>query len=580
MTARSWFTAAGTAIALLASLAPAPAAEKVALLVGVGTYDHAQLDDLKYAERDAEETAKLLRGSGFTRVVVLSGQAEPYRPTRDNVRRELEELLRRRTKRDTILVALSGHGLQRDGDADSYFCPADANPTKPETMLSLPALSRELEASGVGVKLLLVDACRNDPGTKGARAAHGVDGTNLGSLARGTGVLFSCSPGQRSFENDAWRHGAFFYTVLEGLRPNAAGHFPADGDDDGEVDFDELSRYVRKSVPGRVANVVPGAEQTPNAISDLTGLVTLVRAPSGRRPVAKVVEPPRPSGPPEDLAAKTVGMKMRLVSAGSFLMGSPDSDGLAAADEKPRHEVRLTRSFYLGVCEVTVGQFAAFVRDTGHRTTAEADPRGGYGFDGRLKRFVQSASYTWRSPSFSQESDHPVVNVSWDDAVAFCGWLAKREGKPYRLPTEAEWEHACRAGQRSRYATGEDDDGLEGYANVGEQSLRAVYSTATEAAYWNDGYAFTAPTGSSRPNAWGLYDLHGNVREWCADGGRVYGRGRITDPVGPNKTAERAARGGSWRNQPRLCRSAARVSLDRASCLPNVGFRVALSEGD
>src|SRR5262249_24196357 len=143
-----------------------------------------------------------------------------------------------------------------------------------------------------------------------------------------------------------------------------------------------------------------------------------------------------------------VDMILVLVSEGEFLMGSPDADPAAKAIEKPRHRVRISRPFYLGAHEVTVGQFRAFVAATGYRTEAESSGEGGSIYDRVHKRFEQISDCNWRNPGLplAQGDDEPVVQVSWNDAMAFCRWLSERDHRSYRLPTEAEWEYACRAG--------------------------------------------------------------------------------------------------------------------------------------
>ena len=169
---------------------------------------------------------------------------------------------------------------------------------------------------------------------------------------------------------------------------------------------------------------------------------------------------PPPPPPDSKILARSIGMKFTLIPAGEFMMGSDDSDPGASDDEKPRHRVQITRPFYLGTTPVTVGQFRRFVEATGYRTEAERDGQGGYGWDEQAASFKKDPKYTWRSPGFAQGDDHPVVNVSWNDAVAFCDWLGRSEGQVYRLPTEAEWEYSCRAGTSSRYWFGDDPEGL------------------------------------------------------------------------------------------------------------------------
>jgi len=258
-----------------------PAGRKLAFLVGVKKYDHSQLKDLQFPEHDVEEFAEVLRKSGFTVIVLTTtgGAKDPARmPNIDNIHSQLKTLLKKSTKRDLILVGLAGHGIQPLGSDSAYFCPRDANPTitagkgndpsfaaEPDTLLSIDALLITLDNSGVGQKLLLMDACRNDPGVRGRR---GIDKVKVSALPFETGVLLSCSPGQFSFEHKAWGtgHGAFFYQVIEGFKGQAHD------DDEGGVTWDSLVRHVRKKVPQAVAKEYgsSGGEQRPNLIANLS----------------------------------------------------------------------------------------------------------------------------------------------------------------------------------------------------------------------------------------------------------------------------------------------------------------------
>ena len=155
-------------------------------------------------------------------------------------------------------------------------------------------------------------------------------------------------------------------------------------------------------------------------------------------------------------------MKLVLIPAGEFLMGSPDSDKDAEDDEKPQHRVRITRPFYLGAHEVTRGQFRRFVDETGYRTEAEKNDAGGLGYDAQSKKLKQDRKFNWLNPGFEQTDEHPVVNVSWNDSVAFAEWLSRKEGRTYRLPTEAEWEYACRAGTKTQLSVRRRSGGAGG----------------------------------------------------------------------------------------------------------------------
>jgi formylglycine-generating enzyme required for sulfatase activity len=271
-------------------------------------------------------------------------------------------------------------------------------------------------------------------------------------------------------------------------------------------------------------------------------------------------------------------MNFTLIKAGEFLMGSPEDDKDAQDNEKPQHRVRITRPFYLGVYEVTRGQFRRFVDEAGYQTEAEKDGKGGWGWNEDAKNFEQNPRYTWREAGFEQTDEHPVVNVSWNDAVAFAEWLSRKEGKTYRLPTEAEWEYACRAGTTTRYFCGDDAEGLAEVGNVADGTAKAKYPDWTRAIAAQDGFVYTSPVGRYRPNAWGLYDLHGNVWEWCRDwyDKDFYKSSRVADPAGPLRAARRVIRGGCWSHDPRVCRSAFRnwVASDYRNC--DLGFRLAL----
>jgi formylglycine-generating enzyme len=294
--------------------------------------------------------------------------------------------------------------------------------------------------------------------------------------------------------------------------------------------------------------------------------------------------------PPADLAprpvitANTLGMKFALVQAGEFLMGSPGTDPDAAKSEMPQHKVRISRHYFLGVHPVTVGQFKAFVAATGYQTEAETSGQGGYRFDAGSRAIEQQPAATWKNAGFEQTDEHPVVNVSWHDAVTFCNWLGKQEKQRYRLPTEAEWEYACRAGTTTRFNTGDAAASLKGRANIADQAFKDRFGADSHwpSEDWDDGFAFTSPVGKFKPNAWGLCDMPGNVWNWCADwyGDTYYAHSAAADPQGPERGEQRVIRGGCWGRDARYARSACRIT-----CIPvprscKVGFRILLETAE
>jgi formylglycine-generating enzyme len=281
----------------------------------------------------------------------------------------------------------------------------------------------------------------------------------------------------------------------------------------------------------------------------------------------------------------SLGMKLVLIRKGEFQMGSEE-----LPSELPIHKVRITKEFYLASHPVTVGQFKAFVKDSGYKTDAEKDGKGAVGFDVDTRWFATKPEYTWRKPGFEQAEDHPVVCVNWHAADAFCKWLSKKEGKTYRLPTEAEFEYAARAGTTTRFSSGEEDASLKGFANLADEALLTKMdkkialqgapkgNQSAGIAKWNDGYPFTSPVGKFKPNRWGLHDMHGNVWTWCNDWAinRYPADGAAQDdPKGPANGTNRVIRGGTWYIGPLRCRSANRVQRGPGESLCYVGFRVA-----
>jgi formylglycine-generating enzyme required for sulfatase activity len=251
----------------------------------------------------------------------------------------------------------------------------------------------------------------------------------------------------------------------------------------------------------------------------------------------------------------SIGMKMALIPPGEFMMGSPADEKDRLPVEGPQHRVRITRPFYLAIHDVTVRQFGMFVADARYKTEAERDGQGGYGYDGGQWR--QKSEFNWRNTGFTQTGEHPVVNVSWNDAAAFCKWLSQKEGKTFCLPTEAQWEYACRAGTTTKYSFGDDESELKEYAW-----------------YASNGGGRTHAVGARKSNAWGLYDMHGNVWQWCDDWFGSYVASAVVDPTGPASGSDRVARGGCWRYVAGGCRSAGRAYSAPGDRFSDLGFRV------
>ena len=276
--------------------------------------------------------------------------------------------------------------------------------------------------------------------------------------------------------------------------------------------FDEQPAALRHQPSVHEVEKPSQGDVLPNI--DLTGVIanpnTAAATPKGMRSYTEIVAP-------------NVRMEMHAIPGGEFLMGSPDKRGYA--DEYPQHRVTLS-PFYIGKYPVTQAQWRAVMRT---------------------------------SPSHFTGPNHPVDSITWDEAVEFCRRLSYATSRVYRLPSEAEWEFACRAGMPTQYNYGDEEEFLVQYAWCLTNSVN-----------------HTHPVGEKKPNGWGLYDMHGNVWEWCYDwyAADYYPQSPSVNPLGPAKGSSRVLRGGSWYSLPNYCRSAGRSNHQPDLRDPLVGFRV------
>ncbi len=261
--------------------------------------------------------------------------------------------------------------------------------------------------------------------------------------------------------------------------------------------------------------------------------------------------------------------EMVVIPAGSFEMGSPASEAGRMDSEGPQHRVVIS-AFVLAKTEITRGQFEVFAKDTGYSA-------GGECIVFENGKWEKKRGKNWRDPGYTQLDNHPAVCVNWDDAKAYVSWLALKTGKPYRLPSEAEWEYAARAGATAARYWGESPDQVCGHANVADQTIKSQVPGASHSC--TDGHAYTAPVASYKANVFGLHDMIGNAWEWTDDcwnktysaapsDGRAWTSGDCM---------RRMRRGGSWLMSPQLTRSAFRLSNLTSGRTFDSGFRPARS---
>ena len=491
--------------------------------------------DFGLAKRDAGEVTMTVEGA------ILGTPA--------NIRRELKLLLSELRDDDTLLVAFSGHGVQFKGDDSVYYCPMDARLSDRKSLVSLSEVYAQLDSSCKAKdKILLVDACRNDPRSALSKAATEIELEPVGrpqnvKLPGSLTALFSCSAGQQSYEHPELEHGVFFNFVIQGLRG------AADVDEDAAVTLSELESYATRNTQSFVRTEL-GRQQIPERRGVSRGVVSLGRvssASSGPKGTPALATAPLSSvkakQSQQDWAkhlglsveyGNSAGMKFVLIPPGEFLMGAPDSDALSPAEEaafKPQHPVRISKPFYLGTHVVSQAQYS---------------------------------QVTAADPSKVKGATRPVTNVSWDDATAFISRLpaiSEFRGQ-YRLPTEAEWEYATRAGTQTRYFFGDTP------SDVGQFSQRTG----------------NRQVNGQLQNSWGIYyETQGlgtsespGIWEWPLDASRAYRKSAtaLVDPVGALDRSPRPLRRlglGSYFRGGNLPQHGGRVGA-----APDLSFRVAI----
>jgi sulfatase modifying factor 1 len=317
---------------------------------------------------------------------------------------------------------------------------------------------------------------------------------------------------------------------------------------------------------------------TPPDVSQLKQMLETARASAARKSTGETQRAGE--------LTNSIGMTLVPIPAGKFVMGSAasdirrvENDWAVARDflqnESPAHEVEISRPFFMGKYEVTVGQFSRFVKETGYRTVAETKGWA-WVYDEQKKHWVKERGISWKSPGYKVQIDHPVTVVCHRDAEAFCKWLRDKERRPYYLPSEAQWEYAAQGGQgEKRFPWGDDyPDGSK--LNLADQKAPVPWADRTV----DDGFARTAPVGSYEPNGYWLYDMAGNVWELCSDwySARAYRNldSRLTvDPEGPARGKTRVVKGGNWAFGAGIARNAFRFGIAPDECVDITGFRVA-----
>ncbi|MBK8194291.1 MAG: SUMF1/EgtB/PvdO family nonheme iron enzyme [Lewinellaceae bacterium] len=524
-----------------------------ALFFAVSNYD--QWDKLQNPVKDAEAIAgDLNKYYAFDTMVVRN-------PTYDKI----IEVLNRYTERTyaddgQLFVFFTGHGYLSTAK-EGFFVPKDGkNDVSQRSYLAHNRVAYLINNIPCKHILLGIDACysgsfmrtiqqKGDIGKRPGETSTAVKERFIQDMLQYKSRLVITSGGEEPTNDKS----QFARQILAALRsrggnggiPDASDACPQeygtanargcpDADDDGVPDQSDRCKYVAglarwQGCPDTDGDGVPDHED---------------KCPSEKGEIA--------------LEGCPRADNMILVRGGTFQMGSNDGE----ADEKPVHSVTVS-DFYLGKYEVTAAEFKAFVDATGYQP--DADKWGNswvYTDTCKQQRGVNWKYETRGNLRPSSEYNHPVIHVSWNDATAYCEWLSKKSGLKYRLPTEAEWEYAAGGGStgRTKWSGTSNENDLINYANNAGNK---------------DGFATTAPVGSLQANTLGLHDMSGNVYEWCSDWKDTYPSSAQTNPVGPSSGSYRVIRGGSWVNDPQVCRVANRGNFKPDARFNFVGFRLA-----
>jgi formylglycine-generating enzyme required for sulfatase activity len=530
--------------------------------------------DLQYTAHDAWDFANAFRGQAtgnnalFEKVKVktLIGEEATAAAMRQMVNSAATDYrVGEIQPQDVVILFVSTHGFVDEFDKKLYLKGHDYNAySNIATSLGYQEILNMFNRIPCK-KLIFLDACYSGAGKRNSNS-KAINGAiqQLSRTQDGLVTMTSSSEDQVSYEDDAWESGAFTEALLQGLQGKADG---SDGSyKNGIISLDELCTYANATVPQLVKNK-KSEIQIPNRTRDDLGNLALFAAANFDKntlpfPKGNTPEPPKPV---RNLP------NMVFVKGGTFQMGSNDGRD----NQKTIHSVTLD-DFYIGKYEVTVAEFEKFVTATGYETDAEKD--------GNSRVYTTTwetkVGIYWKHDAKGNlrprsDYNHPIIHVSWNDATAYCKWLQETTGKGYRLPTEAEWEYAARGGNQPKghkYAGTNDESSLYRYANFADKNIDFDWSVKSQ----NDNYAYTAPVGKYLSNELGIYNMSGNVWEWCSDwyGSDYYKNSSSNNPQGANSGTYRILRGGSWSSMPLRCRIAYRNFSAPKNRSYSTGFRV------
>jgi formylglycine-generating enzyme required for sulfatase activity len=542
-------------IAILAFAVPAGAEPRIALVIGNSKYG-GDLPKLTNPANDAELMAGTLKKLGFE--VIKVQDADLARMKRAIV--DFGTKLQNAGATAVGLFYYAGHGMQVGGE--NYLIPLNANIQKAADTdleaVDAQSILKQMEFAGNALNIVILDACRNNPLSRGMRSAD--QGLARMDAPMGSFIAYSTAPGATAADGTGKNSP---YTLALAKAMTKPGIPIEEAFRDARVEV--IAATQKEQVPWESSSLTGAFSFNPGARTAEAAAVAPAPAPAPAEPApsAKTPDPAPPAGG----KGCTNCPAMVAIKGGTFLMGSPDDEDDRSENEGPQKKIAI-KPFSIGKYPVTVGQFAEFIKATKYKPTDECD----------TERTNKMRAANWTDPEvLDQGENQPVVCVNWKDATAYAEWLAETSGKPYRLPSESEWEYAARAGVTEAHYWS-DASGACAYANIADKAAKREHSnwSITDC---DDRFAGTGPVGSLKPNAFGLYDMLGNVKQWvggCAvdsiDDIPVDG-----SPVG-GSCNYRPVRGSAWDSLPNIVRLAYKEKGPANYASSNYGFRVALGQ--
>lgn len=570
---------------MLALALPAQAERRVALVIGNAQYQ--SVPKLANPGNDARAMTTALKTLGFDSVTTRLDLGH------DQFLAALRDFAREADQADWAVVYYSGHGIEVGGV--NYMIPVDARLSTDRDV--------ELEAVDIGkvlvtvdtakkLRIVILDACRDNPFAsqiKRTSASRSV-GRGLGRVEpdAGTLVVYAAKHGETAQDGDG-SNSPFATSLIARIHtPNLEVRrlFDVVRDDVMDRTRGQQQPFAYGSLSGREDYYFQRTTAAPTTAAPTTAPPTTTPAPPpSAAPVAAPTVAPAP-GTRAAWIAKDCPHCPEMVSIppGSFAMGAAAGEEQREnvpedqrGDASPQHPVTIARAFSLGRTEVTRGQYAAFAAATRRDAATSCWT---LGTDGKV---TEQDGLTWMDPGFAQTDADPVVCVSWDDAKAYVDWLASTTGKPYRLPSEAEWEYAARARTSTARYWGNDRHTACRYGNASDKSLArwGDFENDPEAFFQcSDGYSHSAPVGRFQANGFGLHDMLGNVSEWVADcwNDSYEGAPAGQDARRDGDCSRRVLRGSGWNGSPRDVRSAHRAADFVEEANADGGFRVARTD--